>query len=460
MVEKDERVVVCNADSYGLSDALVRDILDALEAGDELRVKALVLPLHAADIADFFDVISHEQRELLVGFIRDELDPEIFLDLVPELKEELITLLGSSDSAQAITQLDTEDAVQVIEDLDEDGQQELLSELPDAQRVDLEQGLSYPEDSAGRLLQKQVVAVPQFWTVGQTIDFLRSEEDFPEDFFEIYVVDPKYRPVGAVSVSRVMRSTREVIINDLMHENLRTVQAEDDQEKVAFLFRQYGLVSAPVVSDTGRLIGSISMDDVVAVIDEEAEEDIMRLGGVIETDLHSDAGPTAIRRFPWLVVNLVTAIIASIVIGMFADTIEELVALAVLMPIVASMGGNAGTQTLTVAVRGIAAKELTMTNAFRVVMKETWAGGFNGILFALIAGVVVWWWYDDAMLSLVFGLSVVATLLLAGLAGALIPLVLSRMNVDPAIASSIFLTTVTDVVAFSAFLGLAAVILL
>jgi magnesium transporter len=316
--------------------------------------------------------------------------------------------------------------------------------------------LAYPEDSAGRLLVKEVVTVPEFWTVGQIIDYLRATPEIPKDFYQIFVVDPKFTPVGGLRLSRVMCSERSVSVKDIMEDNIKPVRADMDQEEVAYLFRQYGLVSTPVVSEEGRMIGAISVDDVVDIMEEEAEEDILHLGGVGETDLFSGLSRTVAHRFPWLMINLVTAVIASVVIGQFEGSIEKLAALAVLMPIVASMGGNAGTQTLTVAVRAIATKELTSANAIRVIGKEIAVGSLNGIVFAVIAGVITYLWYGQLGLSLIFAAATIITLTLAGFVGALIPLGLVRVGVDPAIASSVVLTTVTDVVAFGLFLGLAA----
>lgn len=444
-------------ESYGLTDALTKKLLKALASEDVTQVQKLLHPLHVADIADFINLISHEQRNSLVSLLRDDFKPEILVELEPDVREEIIELLGTEESAEVIGQLDTDDAVEVIEDLDSKEQQEILESIPDTQRSELEEGLSFPEDSAGRLMERQMVSVPQYWSVGQTIDYLRSESDLPRDFPQVYVVDPVFKPIGAVKLSHIMRSGREILVKDLVTEELKSVPAEMDQEEAAFLFRQYGLSSAPVINQQGRLIGVISVDDIFDVMQEEAEEDILHMGGVSETDIYSDMRETVQRRFPWLLVNLMTAIAASAVIWLFEGMIEKLAALAVLMPIVASMGGNAGTQTLTVAVRALATKELQSANALRVVGKEILVGGANGLLFAIIAGAAIFWWYNDPYLSGIFAIAIVITLLLAGLAGALIPLGLEKIGVDPATASTVFLTTITDVVAFGVFLGLATV---
>jgi magnesium transporter len=445
---------------YGLSSDLIKSIDEALEEKDKPALKELISDIHVADVADYIDSANHDNRRQLIEFIRDDFDPEILVEIASSVREEIIDLLGTKSSANAIIGLETDDAVDVIEDLREENQQELLEAIPDEQRAELEEGLAYPEDSAGRLLEKGIVSVPEFWTVGQTIDHLRKTKDIPQDFYEVFVVDPKLKPVGGVLLSRMMQSNRNVKMNDLMETDIKLIHSGMDQEEVAFIFRQYGLVSAPVINDDGRMIGVISIDDVVNVIEEEAEEDIMRLGGVRQDDFHTGSWVTMKRRFPWLLVNLFTAIAASIVIGLFEDSIQRLAALAVLMPIVASMGGNAGTQTLTVAVRAIATRELTGTNALRVVSKEILVGTFNGMAFAVVAGAASYIWYDNLLLSIILALATIVTLVIAGLSGALIPLGLTRAGVDPAIASSVVLTTITDIVGFGLFLWLGAMILL
>ena len=340
-----------------------------------------------------------------------------------------------------------------------------MKAIPATDRALIEEGLAYPEDSAGRLMQRELVAIPTFWTVGETIDHMRrSAEDrpdaLPNDFYDIFVVDPGYRPVGSIPLSRLLRTRRPVPLTDIMQTEMRVIDTNTDQEDVAFLFRQRDLTSAPVVDGGGRLAGVITIDDVVDVIDEEYEDDIMRLGGVIQDDLYSAAVETVRSRFTWLLVNLGTAIVASLVIGLFDATIEQMVALAVLMPIVASMGGNAGTQTLTVAVRALAMKELTAANAMRVIGKEILVGAVNGVLFAILTGLVAWAWFSSLPIALIIGLAMIINMIVAAFAGALIPLALERAGVDPAVASGVFLTTVTDVVGFFAFLGLAAWLIL
>ncbi len=446
--------------AVGLSSDFVRSVVAALDERDRARVRHLIAPLHPADAADLIQRLNDEERHVLVEALHPEIDPKVLSELDETVRDAVIEQLGTDEVAAAVTELDTDDAVDLIEDLDAEVQQEVLKAIPAVERVMLETGLAYPEDSAGRLMQRELVAVPAFWSVGEVIDHLRTAEDLPDDFYDLFIVDPRHRPVGKIPLSRVLRTKRPVAVGDIMLAQFITVPVDMDQEEVAFLFRQRDLVSAPVVEADGRLMGVITVDDVVDVIDEEAEEDIMHLGGVTGDDLYRAVLATTRSRFSWLLVNLLTAIVASIVIFQFKDTIEKIVALAVLMPIVASMGGNAGTQTLTVSVRALATKELTPTNALRIVGKELLVGSFNGILFAILAGVVAWLWFDDMALGLVIAAAMIINLVVAGFSGTVIPIGLARTGIDPAIASTVFLTTITDVIGFLAFLGLAAWLLL
>ena len=395
----------------------------------------------------------------------DIFDPEVLSELDETVREDVVNALGVKEVASALSELDSDDAVFVLEEMDEAQQQLYLEHVNEEDRSLIEQGLSYPEDSAGRLMQREVVTVPSQWNVGQCIDYVRRRADSDDDqlprvFYDIFAVDGDDHPVGAVSLSKLLSTRRQVPVAEVMEEDMHVINVATDQEDVAFLFRQRDLVSAPVVDDSGKLVGAITVDDVVDVIHEEHEEDIMRMGGVIEDDLYRAAVSTARARFSWLVVNLLTAILASVVIGLFDATIQQTVALAVLMPIVASMGGNAGTQTLTVTVRALATKELTGANAYRVITKEVIVGIFNGVLFAILSGLVAWGWFGSPVLGGVIASAMVINMVIAGLAGASIPIILERAGADPAIASSVFLTTVTDVVGFFAFLGLAALVLI
>lgn len=447
---------------YGLTD----EVLEAVESAiDEERpteeILALLDPLHAADIADLLEQLTHDDRVALLHAMGDELDADIISYLDYSVREDLVEILDTQQLASIVNDLDSDDAVELLEELDDDEQQELLRAIPAADRAIYEQSLSFPEDSAGRLMRRETVSIPDFWTVGQTIDFMRDDEiDLPDDFYNLIVVSPSHKPVGMVQLSKLLRSRRLIAVAKIMEEDPKLIPAEMDQEDVAFLFRQYGLVEAPVIDESGRVVGVITVDDIVDVMDEEHEDDILRLGGVREDDLYSDFLETTWLRFSWLAVNLLTAIAASLVIAIFEDALQQIVALAVLMPIVASMGGNAGTQTLTVAVRALATNELTAANAFRIVAKEVLVGGANGILFAIIMGIIAWLWFSNPLLGGVIAAAMVLNLLVAGFAGAMIPLGLDRVGQDPAIASTVFLTTITDVVGFFVFLGLATWVLL
>jgi len=443
-------------------------VVDAIDDGNLDRARELVEQLHNADVADLLEHLHTDDRNALIDALHGDLDPVIFSELNETVRDELVDYLGVEYVAAAVTELEIDDAVQVVEELDDDEKQQVLDAISAGDRTLIEEGLSFPEDSAGRLMQREVVTVPEFWTVGETIDFLRNHADdmdgegasLPDLFYDIFVVDPSHKPLGSISLSRLLRARRPVKVSELMATEMKLIPAEQDQEDVAFLFRQRDLVSAPVIDSGGRLVGVITVDDVVDVIHEEHEEDIMRMGGVREDDLYDAAIDTTRARFSWLLINLITAILASAIIGLFEATIDQIVALAVLMPIVASMGGNAGTQTLTVAVRALAMKELTPTNALRVIGKELLVGCFNGIMFAVLTGAVAWFWFDSQTLGLVIGMAMVINMIVAGLAGTTIPLLLERNGIDPAVASSVFLTTITDVVGFAVFLGLAALMLL
>ena len=450
---------------HALHDKAEHGIVEALIQNQPDIVRALIEPLHYSDLADLLERLGPDERTALLDIMGDDLDPEILSELDDAVLDDVIDEIGLDDVAAAVAELDTDDAVQVVEELEEDEKKQVLDAIPASDRTLIEEALSYPEDSAGRLMQREVVTVPTFWSVGETIDFIRAtaeenEDGLPDMFYDIFVVDPTHNPVGTIPLSRLLKTKRPVPVTGVMETELKQIPVDLDQEEVAFLFRQRDLVSAPVVDAGGRLVGAITIDDVVDVIDEEFEEDIMRLGGVREDDLYSAAIETTRSRFSWLLVNLVTAIVASLVIGLFEATIEQMVALAVLMPIVASMGGNAGTQSLTVAVRALAMKELTPTNAMRVMGKELLVGGFNGILFAVLTGGVAWFWFDSQAIGFVIAMAMIINMVVAGLAGTSIPLVLERVGVDPAVASSVFLTTITDVVGFFVFLGLAAWLLL
>lgn len=446
---------------YDLDADLAGGVVRALAEGRAGRVRDLIQPLHYADVADLLERLSPDERTALLDVIADDFDADVLSELDDTVRDEIIDHMGPDDLATAVAGLESDDAFHIIEELDGEERRRVLDAIPGAERALIEEGLAYPDDSAGRLMQRELVSVPAYWTVGRTIDFMRADsESLPEVFYDIFVVDPRHRPLGSIPLSRLLRTKRPIGVTDIMETEMKLIPVATDQEDVAFLFRQRDLVSAPVVDEGGRLVGAITVDDVVDVIHEEHEEDIMHLGGVPVDDLYSAAVDTMRSRFPWLLVNLATAILASVTIGLFEATIEQMVALAVLMPIVASMGGNAGTQTMTVAVRALATKELTSTNALRVIGKELIVGGFNGIIFAVITGLVVWLWFADPTLAVVLAMAMIVNMVVAGLAGTTIPIVLERAGKDPAIASGVFLTTMTDVVGFFTFLGLAAWLLL
>lgn len=443
-----------------LTDALVAEVREALELDNATLAAALATPLHPADLADLLQLLDGEQRVRLVRAVGPLFDPDTLSHLDENVRDGLIEALGPEAVGAVVAQLETDDAVELLGDLDEEEQQAILARLPLPERAAIEQGLAFPEYSAGRLMQREVVAVPEYWTVGQAIDYLRANPELSDEFYDIYLVDPRFRPVAVVPLSRIMRARRATALRELRSKELRTVEAETDQEKVAFLFRQYGLVSAPVVGPEGRLLGVITIDDVVDVIDEEAEDDLLRLGGVSETDTFASPWQASRRRMPWLGINLVTALVSATVIAQFETAIAKLVTLAILMPIVPSMGGNAGTQALTITVRALAVKELTSSNAKRVLAKEVAVGALNGLVFLVAGTLLVSLWFQDPFLGGVFGAAMLCNLLAAGAAGVSIPFVLDRLGFDPAVASSVFVTTITDAVGFFAFLGLAAYFLL
>ena len=446
---------------HGLDGRTVDAIRIAVAAGDTERLGRLLAPLHAADIADLLEQVdSHRRREILYLGARF-FDGEILSELDEGLREEVISFLPREVLAEAVRELESDDVVDLVEDLEEPQQAAILEALEDADRVAVEQSLAYPEFSAGRLMQREVVTAPEHWSVGDAIDHIRAHKTvMPEQFYHVIVVDPKMKPVGYVTLGKILSTSRSVPLREVFEDSFRTIPVTEAEAEVAYLFNQYHLISAPVVDEDGRLAGVITIDDAMTVLAEEHEEDMLRLAGVGEGSLSDRVIETTRQRLPWLGVNLVTAILASLVIAQFEDTIAQFVALAVLMPIVASMGGNAGTQSLTVAVRAIATKDLTGSNVWRVVRREALVGLANGLVFALVMGVVGMAWFGTPALGGVIAAAMVINLVIAGLAGILVPVALDKLGIDPALASGAFVTTVTDVVGFFAFLGLAGAILL
>ncbi len=449
--------------ALGIRDAdgaLERRFIDSVSAAittvDAAALRALVDDLHESDLGDVLQALPGENRATLIGLLGDDFDWNALTEVDETVRSEILDVIPNVEISDAVRELDSDDAVEILEDLDDADRDEILAAMPLAERIALERSLDYPEDSAGRRMTTNFIAVPPFWTVGQTIDFMREDERLPQEFTELYVVDPRYAFLGTLPLDRLLRTKRPVPISDIMGEISHSVDARDDQEDVARLFERYNLLSVGVVDETDRLVGVITVDDIVDVIEEEADEDIKRLAGVGDEEISDSFLSTVRSRFVWLLVNLGTAVLASVVIALFDATIEEMVALAVLMPIVASMGGNAGTQTMTVTVRALATREIETTQTLRLVSREGLVGLANGVLFALIIGVVATLWFGNSQLGLVIGAAMVINMASAGLAGILIPLSLAKTGADPAIASSVFVTTVTDVVGFFAFLGLAA----
>jgi magnesium transporter len=446
---------------YSLSKKSLGAILDAVETGDRDALVTLMEPMHAADIADMLEQVDAFDRRALVQLYDLEFDGEILSELEEGIREEIIGYLKPEILAEAVRELDSDDVVDLLEDLEEPQQAAILDALDDTDRLAVEQSMTYPEYSAGRLMQREVVMAPEHWTVGQAIDFLRSEDELPEQFYHVILVDPRMHPVGNVTLGKLMASKRTVKLVDIVEDVFQVIPVTQEESDVAYAFNQYHLISAPVVDAENRLVGVITIDDAMAVLDDEHEEDILRLAGVGEESSLSDTVmETTRQRLPWLGVNLVTAILASGVIALFEDTISSFVALAVLMPIVASMGGNAGTQSLTVAVRAIATKDLTGANVWRVIRREVLVGAINGLVFAVVMGIVGIIWFGSPVLGYVIALAMIINLIVAGLAGTGVPVVLEKIGVDPALASGAFVTTVTDVVGFFAFLGLAGIFLL
>jgi magnesium transporter len=448
-------------DAYMLNRKDVAQILFVVDREDRDQLLALMEPLHAADIADLLEQINPYDRTRLVRLYGQEFDGEILSELDEALREDVIAALNPQVLAEAVRDLETDDVVDLIEDLDEPQQEAILDVLEDSDRAAVEQSLTYPEFSAGRLMQREVVMAPEHWTVGEAIDHLRNAQNLPEQFYHMVLVDPRLRPTGNVTLGKLMSTPREVALQSLVEETFHIIPVLQEEGDVAYAFNQYHLISAPVVDENDRLVGVITIDDAMAVLDEENEEDILRLAGVDgESRLSDRVIDTTKRRFPWLAVNLATAVLASLVIAQFEAAISEIVALAVLMPIVASMGGNAGTQSLTVAVRALATKDLTGANLWRVIRREVAVGLVNGVAFAVIMGIVGILWFGSPALGGVIAAAMVINLVVAGLAGIVIPVVLEKAGVDPALASGAFVTTVTDVVGFFAFLGLAVTVLM
>lgn len=449
--------------TFGVTEEALKLLYNALERNDKILVGEIFSDLHPADAADIVQGLDAQEQAALLKLLPAALLPGLLSYLPEPTRDILLADLGVDALAAVVGELDTDDAVDLLFGLPEDLRSSVLDAVPDSDRLQLLESLKYPEDSAGRLMQRDLVAVPAHWTVGHTVDFMRASQALPDDFHEIYVVDPRFVPIGHVALSRLLRSQRNTPLSDIMMEDFRTTSVLTEQEEVGHLFRKYGLVSLPVTDRSGRLVGVVTVDDVVSLIAEEADEGLLRLSGVSDpVDFYRAAATTAKGRFFWLFVNLLTAMLASGVIAQFEGELQTLVTLAVLMPIIPSMGGNAGTQTLAVVVRALALRQITKRNFWRVLRKEVLVAFINGFLFTFVCFAGVGLFYGAAMwkMALVTALALAINLIAAALGGVLIPLAMKRAGVDPAITATVFLTTVTDVVGFLSFLGLASLILL
>jgi len=447
-------------EAFGITDRMVAEVMAAVDAGEGPVVSGLLDPLHPADVAHLLEQIDTRGRRDLLTVWPGGLEGDVLSELDDSLRQEVIELLAPAELADAVRELESDDVVDLVEYLAEEQQEAVLDALDAGDRVVVEQALSYPEESAGRHMQSELVRAPEHWTVGEAIDYLRSDVLLPEQFYHIILVDPRLKAIGYVTLGRILSSPRQMPLRNITEDTFRTFNVTQDVEEVAQAINHYHMITAPVVDDDERIVGVITIDDAMMFLEEEAEEDLLRLAGVGDGSLSDRVIETTRQRFPWLAVNLVTAIFASMVISLFEETIAGLVALAVLMPIVASMGGNAGTQSLTVAVRALATRDLTTANVWRVIRKEVLVGLINGVIFAIVMGIVGVVWFGSPMLGAVIAVAMVINLVVAGFAGTVIPVVLEKMGVDPALASGAFVTTVTDVVGFFAFLGLAAMWLL
>ncbi len=459
-LDNEQNLPAAHKVSHEVNEALMADVMAAVEAHDTTRLFAIIDDLSNEDFADLIELCDDEQRDALMEMVKPRLDPEVLPLLDENIRDDVVEQLNTRELAEAISNLETDDAVEIIENLDQNVQREVLSALPMEERDALRTVLSYPEESAGRLMQQEFMAVPDDWNVQQAVDYIRSRSDRPDAFYDVFVVNADGHALGSVPLHRLLVSKTTQPLNEIMDEQSQRIPVLMGQREVAYIFHRYGLVSAPVEDETRRLVGMITIDDVIDIIEERATEELVHLSGVSEPDFYHDVIETAQSRFKWLFVNLISAIVASRVIAMFEGTLETLVTLAVLMPIVASQGGNAGVQTLAVAVRGLALKELSWVNARRYLQKEISVGAFNGLLFGILIALFVGLWYHQWEIAAVIALAMTLNLIAAACAGTMIPLILHRFKVDPAISSSALVTFVTDTVGFAGFLGFATLFLM
>ena len=447
---KDKKV------NFEFNKEFIKVVTDKISSNDAEFLSNSFKEMHPADAADIVEHLSQNDRESLIKLNNFKIDPEVFVELNESIQAEMITYLSSDSIVNILKNLESDDAIQILENVDEKDKNTILGSLPPKDRFALLESLSYPEDSAARIMQREFTAIPNNWSVGQTIDYLRENKELPEEFLEIFIVDQEFKPIGTVPSSKVLRTPRDTKMMSIMSESQLLIPVDMDKEEVGNLFENYNLSSAAVIDKSNKLVGMIAYDDVLTVLKEEAEEDTLRLAGVGDEEITDGVITKTKRRFNWLLLNLFTAFLATYCISLFGATIEQMVVLAFLMPIVASMGGNAGMQTLAVTVRSLATQDLTKNNFTNNIFKEFNIGVLNGIIFAVISSIIVQIWFEDFQLSLIISISMVLTMIVAGLFGILVPVTLKKMNIDPAISSSVFVTTITDVIGFVSFLGVGA----
>ena len=447
---KDKKV------NFEFNKEYIKVVTDKIANNDAVFISNSFKEMHPADAADIIEQLNQSDRENLIKLNNFKIDPQVFVELNESIQTEIIKFLSIESIVYILKNLESDDSTKILENLDEQNKNEILRSLPPKDRFILLESLSYPEDSAARIMQREFTAIPSNWSVGQTIDYLRENKDLPEEFLEIFIVDNEFKPIGTVPSSKVLRTPRENKMISIMNESQLSIPVDMDREEVGHIFENYNLNSACVVDKSNKLVGMITSDDVLTVLKEEAEEDALRLAGVGDEEITDGVLKKTKRRFNWLLLNLFTAFLATWVISIFGATIEQMVALAFLMPIVASMGGNAGMQTLAVTIRTIATNELTKNNFTQNILKEFLIGVLNGVIFAIISAFIVQIWFEDTQLSIIISVSMVLNMIVAGLFGILVPITLKKFNIDPAIASSVFVTTITDVIGFLSFLGIGA----
>jgi len=440
----------------------INALMDSINLGLIDKTQSFLSDLSSGEIANIIEQLDAGDRKKLIFFLGSSIEPEIILELDKDIRNEIIAVVGEHTFLDVVSKLDTDDLIVVLEELDQDKRGQYLKLLPKkSQRELVKKGLKFPEDTAGRIMSTNVVSVSASWTIGKTLKFLRQKKELlPDDIYEVYILDSKRKPIGTLNLNTIVRSSSSTIVKDIMNTQFKTIPIDTDQEEIALGFKQNNLISAPVTDKSGKIVGQINHDDIIDIIEEEAEEDLLRLSGVQSGDTYSAVLQTIKSRFGWLLINLFTAIAASFVIAIFETSLKQVVALAILMPIVASMGGNAGTQTLTVAVRALALREITRANALRVIGKEFTVGAINGLIFAIIIGTIASYWFQMPLLGFVIAAAMILNLIIACLSGILIPLILDKTGIDPAIASTVVLTTITDIFGFFTFLGLGSIYLL